>query len=58
MASKLALHTAEEKKEMMTEHLCSIIQKTEERKADKLAKLMRDLDVSEGSLDEKEVPKP
>ena len=47
VACKLALHAAQDKKESMTEHLCLIIQKTEERKAEKLEKLMRDLEIGE-----------
>lgn len=47
MSAKLLLHESQERKEMLTEHLCQIIQKNEERKASKLSELMKELDISE-----------
>lgn len=40
---KLILHQKQEKKEMLTEHLCAIIEKNEERKAEKLNELLQKL---------------
>ncbi|XP_044269630.1 RAB6-interacting golgin [Tribolium madens] len=41
--AKLLLHQKQEKKEMLTEHLCTIIEKNEERKAEKLNELLSKL---------------
>jgi RAB6-interacting golgin len=41
--AKVLLHQKEEKKEMLTEHLCTIIEKNEERKAEKLNELLNKL---------------
>ena len=46
MDSKLALHTSNERKEQLTEHLCTIIEQTEQRKAEKLKEIMKELDIS------------
>lgn len=43
--AKLNLHQKLEKKEMLTEHLCAIIEKNEERKAEKLNELMARLTI-------------
>ncbi|XP_053549074.1 RAB6-interacting golgin isoform X2 [Bombina bombina] len=45
VASKLDLHKKTEIKEQLTEHLCTIIQQNEMRKAKKLEELMQQLDV-------------
>ena len=43
VAAKLLLHKASESKELLSEHLCAIIQQNEARKAQKLADLLRTL---------------
>lgn len=43
--AKISLHQKLEKKEMLTEHLCAVIEKNEERKADKLNELMARLTI-------------
>lgn len=40
LAAKLNLHQISEKKEMLTEHLCTIISHNEDRKAKKLSELL------------------
>ena len=45
VSAKLHLRETEDKKELLTEHLCLIIQKTEERKAEKLEKIMKELNL-------------
>ncbi|GLV32039.1 Golgin RAB6 interacting [Carabus blaptoides fortunei] len=50
--AKMVLHQKLEKKEMLTEHLCAIIEKNEERKADKLNELMTRLSVTEKIITE------
>lgn len=40
LAAKLSLHHVSEKKEMLTEHLCTIISHNEDRKAKKLTELL------------------
>lgn len=40
MAAKLELHQITEKKELLTEHLCTIISHNENRKANKLSELL------------------
>lgn len=40
LAAKLSLHQVSEKKEMLTEHLCTIISHNEDRKAKKLSELL------------------
>lgn len=44
--AKLLLHQKQEKKEMLTEHLCTIIEKNEERKAEKLNELLKKLELT------------
>lgn len=41
----MILHQKQEKKEMLTEHLCAIIEKNEERKAEKLTSLLEKLKI-------------
>ncbi|KAB0796582.1 hypothetical protein PPYR_10643 [Photinus pyralis] len=43
--AKLALHQRMERKEMLTEHLCAVIEKNEERKAEKLNELLSKLNL-------------
>jgi len=43
--SKLHLHNCQEKKEMLTDHLCAIIEQNELRKSKKLNTLMNELDL-------------
>ncbi|XP_972518.2 RAB6-interacting golgin [Tribolium castaneum] len=52
LEAKLLLHQKQEKKEMLTEHLCTIIEKNEERKAEKLNELLSKLELraTEGSV--------
>ena len=47
MAAKLDMHAKLDKKESLTEHLMVIIQKNEERKAQKLEELMKKMEISE-----------
>ena len=55
LSAKLALHEATENKELLSEHLCAIIQHNELRKSKKLNELMttlqlvKDKDVASGS---------
>jgi RAB6-interacting golgin len=49
VAAKLHLHTMREKKELLAEHLSTIIEKNEERKAEKLAELMKELNITESN---------
>ena len=51
VAAKLELHRAAEAKELLAEHLCSIIQQNEMRKANKLAELMTTLNLGETAAD-------
>lgn len=44
---KLLLHQKLERKEMLTEHLCAIIEKNEERKAVKLTELLNKLQLDD-----------
>lgn len=55
--AKLLLHQKQEKKEMLTEHLCAIIEKNEERKAEKLNELLQKLQLKppENELNENSV---
>lgn len=46
---KLLLHQKLERKEMLTEHLCTIIEKNEERKANKLTELLNKLQLEDGT---------
>ncbi|KAF5280571.1 hypothetical protein FQR65_LT00322 [Abscondita terminalis] len=44
--AKLSMHHKLEKKEMLTEHLCTVIEKNEERKAEKLEELLNKLNLN------------
>ena len=55
VASKLHLHRCQEQKELLTEHLFTIIQQNEVRKARKIAELMGQLEM-EGVMDEADLP--
>ena len=46
VTAKLKLHEASERKESLTEHLCKIIEINETRKAEKLTKLMVELNIA------------
>lgn len=46
MKAKLELHQSFEKKELLTEHLCTIISHNEDRKAKKLSELMQKVGLS------------
>ena len=52
--SKVNLHKKTITKDELTEHLCSIIQESEERKAKKLAELMVKLEIADQDLNEAE----
>ncbi|XP_055609044.1 RAB6-interacting golgin [Uranotaenia lowii] len=53
LKAKLDLHQALERKEMLTEHLCTIISHNEERKAKRLSELMEKVGLSvNGDLDD------
>ena len=45
VSAKIALHRSSESKELLSEHLCTIIQKNEILKAEKLAGLLRTLEL-------------
>lgn len=45
IGAKMNLYTFKEKKELLTSHLCTIIEKNELRKAQKLSDLMRKLEM-------------
>ena len=45
VAAKLALHKVSEAKELLSEHLCTIIQQNELRKSEKLAELLQTLEL-------------
>ena len=47
VAAKLHLHKMSERKDLLTDHLATIIEKNEERKAAKLDELMKELNISE-----------
>ncbi|XP_028394600.1 RAB6-interacting golgin-like isoform X2 [Dendronephthya gigantea] len=47
ISAKMNLHEKTETKDQLTEHLCSIIQQNEERKAKKLSELMEKLELAE-----------
>ena len=51
IAAKLDLHHRTEKKELLTEHLYTVIQANEERKAKKLEALMAKLNLSQDSIE-------
>lgn len=54
VAAKIHLHKSSEMKELLTEHLCTIIHENELRKAKKLEELVSKLDVE--SLEEFDIP--
>lgn len=58
MAAKLDLHRKAEVKEQLTEHLCTIIQQNELRKAHKLEELMEQLQLQEDEEEEKSSTQP
>jgi len=39
------LHSASEKKELLAEHLCVVIERSEQRKSERLAELMKELEM-------------
>lgn len=45
--AKLSLQQKLEKKELLTEHLCTIIEQNEHRKAEKLTELLNKLDLED-----------
>ena len=49
VAAKLALQKASEAKELLSEHLCAIIQQNELRKSEKLAELLKTLELESQS---------
>lgn len=49
LKAKLDLHQSHEKKELLTEHLCTIIAHNEDRKAKKLTELMEKVGLSESN---------
>lgn len=51
LKAKINLHQAIEKKELLTEHLCTIIAHNEDRKAKKLSELMEKVGLSEANGD-------
>lgn len=46
LKAKFDLHNSNEKKELLTEHLCTIISHNEDRKAKKLTELMEKVGIS------------
>lgn len=62
LKAKLELHQSSEKKELLTEHLCTIISHNEDRKAKKLTELMEkvgiipnDYSVNNATIESKEL---
>lgn len=54
LKAKIDLHNASEKKELLTEHLCTIISHNEDRKSKKLNELMEKVGLnSSGQLEDK-----
>ena len=51
VAAKLELHRTSESKELLSEHLCTIIQQNEARKAEKLAELLKTLELENSIMD-------
>ena len=47
LKAKIDLHNAAEKKELLTEHLCTVIAHNEDRKAQKLTELMEKVGLTE-----------
>ncbi|KAJ3661206.1 hypothetical protein Zmor_005614 [Zophobas morio] len=54
LEAKCLLHQKQERKEMLTEHLCAIIEKNEERKAEKLNELLQRLQLSPAEANQNE----
>ena len=50
IAAKVELHRTSESKELLSEHLCTIIQQNEARKAEKLADLLKTLELENSAL--------
>ena len=46
----MQLHETDERKELLVEHLGQIISKNEERKAEKLSQLMKELNICEDTI--------
>lgn len=57
LETKIALQQKLEKKEMLTEHLCTIIEKNEERKAEKLTELLEKLKINPVDIQENQESK-
>lgn len=51
MDTKLAVQQKLEKKELLTEHLCKIIEQNEERKAEKLTELLNKLELRDVEIE-------
>lgn len=51
MAAKLEMHQITEKKELLTEHLCTIISHNENRKAKKLSELLDKVGLNDNDND-------
>ena len=49
VTAKTKLHEAAERKDMLAEHLATIIEKNEERKARKLEELLKELNIDESA---------
>lgn len=56
LKAKIDLHNASEKKELLTEHLCTVIAHNEDRKAQKLTELMEKVGLAAANNDEYEPP--
>ncbi|XP_044734128.1 RAB6-interacting golgin [Chrysoperla carnea] len=54
-STKLKLEQKRERKDLLTQHLCTIIQQNEKRKADKLSSLMKELELPPNEIDENNV---
>lgn len=58
LKAKVDLHNASEKKELLTEHLCTVIAHNEDRKAQKLTELMHKVGLAPNEDDQPESPTP
>ncbi|XP_034481563.1 RAB6-interacting golgin [Drosophila innubila] len=58
LKAKVDLHNASEKKELLTEHLCTVIAHNEDRKAQKLTELMQKVGLAPTEDDQPESPTP
>lgn len=56
LKAKIDLHNASEKKELLTEHLCTVIAHNEDRKAQKLTELMQKVGLAPQMDDQPELP--